>query len=90
MGTARQKKILGGGPAGLTAAITLARAGYEVEVHEVRKDAGAKKDKSRLRQERHADHVIRNEFLKEYPTNIIQYEQQQDESSTIHPPHLAS
>ena len=42
---------------------------------EHRKNPDAKKEKSRLRQERHADNVIRNEFLKEYPTNIIQYEQ---------------
>lgn len=38
------------------------------------KNAEGKKEKSRMKQERHADHVIRNEFLKEYPTNIIQYE----------------
>jgi flavin-dependent dehydrogenase len=37
-----RKKILGAGPAGLTAAITLARADYEVDVYEIRKDSGAK------------------------------------------------
>jgi flavin-dependent dehydrogenase len=35
-------KILGGGPAGLSAAITLAHAGYPVDVYERRKDAGAR------------------------------------------------
>ncbi|MFH1978366.1 MAG: NAD(P)/FAD-dependent oxidoreductase [Candidatus Aenigmatarchaeota archaeon] len=33
-------KILGGGPAGLSAAINLAKAGYEVDVFERNKDAG--------------------------------------------------
>lgn len=35
-------RILGAGPSGLTAAITLARAGHTVEVHERRNDCGAR------------------------------------------------
>jgi flavin-dependent dehydrogenase len=35
-------RILGAGPAGLTAAITLARAGRAVEVHDVRHDVGTR------------------------------------------------
>ncbi|MBI3359286.1 MAG: NAD(P)/FAD-dependent oxidoreductase [Nitrospirae bacterium] len=35
-------KIAGAGPSGLTAAICLAKAGYEVEISEVREDVGAR------------------------------------------------
>ena len=38
----RPIRIAGAGPSGLTAAITLARAGYPVEVHEAKGDVGAR------------------------------------------------
>ncbi|MEK7667128.1 MAG: NAD(P)-binding protein, partial [Gemmatimonadota bacterium] len=40
--TGRPVRIAGAGPSGLAAAITLARAGLPVEVHEAKKDVGAR------------------------------------------------